>query len=59
MVSSPEHQARVSKIRETIELQYADELNTAGTFRRWIIRRKIESAILHERSKIEPSDRAV
>lgn len=59
MICSPEHQARVAEIRAAIESQYADELNSAGIFRRWIVRRKIEAAIARERSEIEPSDYAL
>jgi hypothetical protein len=59
MVESPEHQARVAKIRESVELPFADELNSAGIFRRWLVRRKIEAIIADERSKIEPSEFAL
>jgi hypothetical protein len=59
MVCSPEHQARVVEIRNAIETQFADELNSTGILRHWIVRRKIEAAIARERSKIEPSDFAL
>jgi len=59
MVSSPEQRARVAEIREMIELQYANEMNKGGIVRRWVIRWKIESAVLSEQRKIEPSDLAL
>lgn len=59
MVNSPEHQARVAAIRESVEQQYAKELHSAGMIRRWLIRRQMEAAVVRERRKIEPSDLAL
>ena len=52
---SPEFQARLRELRESIEARHATELAEAGFVRRLILRLRIAAEFRRERRKIEPS----
>jgi len=53
--SSPEFQARLRALRETVRARHAAELAEAGFFRRLMLRWQIAAEYRRERRKIEPS----
>lgn len=52
---SPEHQARVRELRESIEARHAAEWAQAGFFRRLLLGWRTAAEFQRERQKIEPS----
>lgn len=52
---SPEFQARLRELRESVRARHAAELAKAGLFRRLVLRWRIASEFRRERRKIEPS----
>ena len=52
---SPEFQARLRALRDTIRARHAAELAEAGVFRRLVLRCRIAAEFRRERRKIEPS----
>ena len=53
--SSPEFQARLRELRESIRARHAAELAQAGFFQRLLLRWRIATEFRRERRKIEPS----
>jgi len=53
--SSPEFQARLRALRESVRARNAAELTGAGFFRRLMLRWQIAAEYRRERRKIEPS----
>ena len=52
---SPEFQARLRELRESIRARYGAELAEAGFFRRLVLQWRIAREFRCERRKIEPS----
>ena len=52
---SPEFQARLRALRDTIRARHAAELAETGVFRRLVLRWRIAAEFRRERRKIEPS----
>ena len=55
LTKSPEFQARLRVLRESIEARHAEELQRAGLFRRLVLRWQMAAEFRRERQKIEPS----
>ena len=55
LLQTPEHQARLRKLRESVHAKYAGKLSEAGFLRRLILRWQIAVEFRRERRKIEPS----
>jgi hypothetical protein len=53
--SSPEFQARLRELRESIRARHAAEFAAAGFFRRFVLRWRMATEFRAERRKIEPS----
>jgi hypothetical protein len=53
--SSPEFQARLRELRQTIQARHAAELSQAGVFRRLVLRWQIAVEFRRERRKLVPS----
>ena len=53
--SSPEFQARLRELRESIHARYSAELSQAGLLQRVLLRWRIAAEFRRERRKIEPS----
>jgi hypothetical protein len=53
--SSPEFQARLRELRESIQARHAAEFAEAGFFQRLVLRWRIAREFRRERQKIEPS----
>ena len=53
--SSPEFQARLRELRESIRTRYAGELAQAGFFQRLVLHWRIAREFRRERRMIEPS----
>ena len=56
---SPEFQARLRELRESIRARHADELAKAGFFGRIVLRWHIAAEFRRERRKIEPSPQSL
>jgi hypothetical protein len=54
--ASPEFQARLRELRETIQARHLAEFAEAGFFRRLVLRWRIASEYRRERRKIVPSN---
>ena len=52
---SPEFQARLRQLRETIRARHAAEFAAAGVIRRLVLRWRMAAELRAERRKIEPS----
>ena len=52
---SPEFQARLSELHESVRTRYAAELAPAGFFRRLVLHWRMAREFRRERRKIEPS----
>ncbi|HWC90477.1 MAG TPA: hypothetical protein VG433_12505 [Pirellulales bacterium] len=59
MQRTPEFQARLRKLRESIEALHAAELADAGLFRRLIVNWRIAAEFRRERKKMVPSAHAL
>lgn len=55
-LQSPELQARLRALRETIEARYAEEMTRAGPIRKFILQWRMASEYRRERDKILPPD---
>jgi hypothetical protein len=52
---SPEFQARLRELRDSIRARHAAELEEAGFFRKLVLRWRMAAEFRRERRKIEPS----
>jgi hypothetical protein len=57
--SNPEFQARLRKLRESIEARHVAELADAGLFRRIVVNSRIAAEFRRERRKMVPSAHAL
>jgi hypothetical protein len=55
LLGSPEFQAQLRELRESIRARYGAELAEAGLFRRLVLHWRIAREFRRERRKIEPS----
>jgi hypothetical protein len=55
LLQTPEFQARLRELRESVHARYAAKLSAAGFLRRLILRWQIAVEFRRERRKIEPS----
>lgn len=44
------------RIRREVEAEFAEELQTSGWIRCWLVRRKIETEIIRRLSELAPPD---